>query len=98
VLRSIVRRDASVLENHRRTMGGTVVTLCVGLFYETCCKWSHRERPAERAHTMRRGAHAQYDGSVYDDWVKCSPQNMSLRGVVNVSMTWRGGGEWRRHP
>jgi hypothetical protein len=37
VLISIVRRDASFLENHRHTTGGTTVAPCDGSFYETCC-------------------------------------------------------------
>jgi hypothetical protein len=32
---------------------------------------------------MRRGIDAQYDGSVYDDWMKGCPQETSLRGIVN---------------
>jgi hypothetical protein len=37
----------------------------------------------EWVHTMRRDADAQYGGSVYDDWMKGSPQETSLHDVVN---------------
>jgi hypothetical protein len=36
----------------------------------------------EQAYTMRQDADGQPDGLVYDDWVKCSPQNTLLRGIV----------------
>jgi hypothetical protein len=32
---------------------------------------------------MRLDIDAKAGGSVYDDWVKRSPQNTSLRGIVN---------------
>jgi hypothetical protein len=40
-------------------------------------------RSVERAHAMRWDADAQYGGSVYDDLMKGSPQESSLRGIVN---------------
>jgi hypothetical protein len=70
-------------------MGGTVVTLCVSLFYVTCCKWTlGKACPNERtrdewAHVMRWDAYTHLRGLVYNDWVKRSPHNTSLCGVVN---------------
>jgi hypothetical protein len=37
----------------------------------------------ERAHEMQWDVDAQYGGSVYDDWMKGSPQETSLHGIVN---------------
>jgi hypothetical protein len=39
MLRSIGPRDASILENCKRTTGGTVVPPCVGSSYEMRCKY-----------------------------------------------------------
>jgi hypothetical protein len=37
----------------------------------------------ERAHVKRWDLNTQYGGSVYDEWMKGSPQETSLCGIVN---------------
>jgi hypothetical protein len=80
---SVVPRDTLFLENHSYMTGGTIVTPCVGSFYEMHCKWKRRGWPAEWAHAMRWDADAQYSGWVHDEWIQGSPQKTSLCGIVN---------------
>jgi hypothetical protein len=37
----------------------------------------------EYVHMMRWDIDAQYGSSLYDDWMKGSPQEISLHGIVN---------------
>jgi hypothetical protein len=37
----------------------------------------------KRVHTMRHDADVQYGGSVYDVWMKGSPEKASLHDIVN---------------